>query len=100
MVRFQSVLVLYEADELNQIEAAEMFGVSERTFRRWCRRFKGEDETGLLDRGLGHPSAKRAPADDEQMIERMYKTGASPRNISTSISCATTYSGGATPGRS
>jgi transposase len=74
MIRFRSVLGRYEADELNQIEAAEMLGVSERTFRRWCRRFEGEGEAGLLDRRLGRPSAKRVPADDEAEIERLYRT--------------------------
>ena len=74
MIRFRSVLGRYEADELNQIEAAEMLGVSERTFRRWCRRFEEEGETGLLDRRLGRPSAKRVPADDEAEIERLYRT--------------------------
>ena len=74
MVRFRSVLGRYEADELNQIEAAEMLGVSERTFRRWCNRFEGEGEAGLLDRRLGRPSAKRVPADDEREVERLYRT--------------------------
>src|SRR5947209_1414960 len=74
MVRFRSVLKRYELDELNQIEAAEMLGVSERTFRRWCRRFEEEGETGLLDRRLGHPSGKRVPADDEAEVERLYRT--------------------------
>lgn len=74
MIRFRSVLGRYEADELNQIEAAEMLGVSERTFRRWCRRFEEEGETGLLDRRLGRRSAKRVPLDDEQEIERLYRS--------------------------
>lgn len=74
MIRFRSVLGRYEADELNQIEAAEMLGVSERTFRRWCRRFEDDGEAGLLDRRLGRPSAKRVPADDEAEIERLYRT--------------------------
>ena len=74
MIRFRSVLGRYEADELNQIEAAEMLGVSERTFRRWWRRFEEEGETGLLDRRLGRPSGKRVPLDDEAEIERLYRT--------------------------
>jgi transposase len=74
MLRFRSVLGRYEADELNLIEAAEMLGVSERTFRRWCRRFEAEGETGLLDRRLGRPSGKRVPADDEAEVERLYRT--------------------------
>jgi transposase len=49
MIRFRSVLGRYEADELNQIEAAEMPGVSERTFRCWCRRFEEEGESGWAD---------------------------------------------------
>ena len=74
MVRFRSVLGRYEADELNQIEAAEMLGISERTFRRWCRRFDEEGEAGLLDRRLGRPSGKRVPVDDEAEVERLYRT--------------------------
>jgi len=74
MVRFRSVLRRYESDEINQIEAAEMLGVSERTFRRWCRRFDGEGDAGLLDRRLGRASPKRMPADDEAEIERLYRT--------------------------
>src|SRR5271168_1736836 len=74
MIRFRSVLGRYEADELNQIAAAEMLGVSERTFRRWCRRFEDDGEAGLLDRRLGRPSVKRVPLDDEAAIERLYRT--------------------------
>ena len=74
MIRFRSVLGRYGADELNQIEAAEMLGVSERTFRRWCRRFEDDGEAGLLDRRLGRPSAKRVPVNDEAEIERLYRT--------------------------
>ena len=48
MIRFRSGLGRYEANELNQIEASEMLGVSERTFRRWCRRFEEEGETHLV----------------------------------------------------
>jgi predicted DNA-binding protein (UPF0251 family) len=34
MLRFRDILGRYEADEFNQMEAAERLGVSERTFRR------------------------------------------------------------------
>jgi DNA-directed RNA polymerase specialized sigma24 family protein len=33
MLRFRSVLDRYEADKFNQMEAAELLAVSERTFR-------------------------------------------------------------------
>jgi transposase len=74
MIGFRSVLDRHEAGELSQIDAGELLGVSERTFRRWCRRYEEGGEAGLLDRRLGRPSAKRVPADDEMEIERLYRT--------------------------
>jgi predicted DNA-binding protein (UPF0251 family) len=38
MTVFLNVLHRWESAELNQEEAAELLGVSERTFRRWTRR--------------------------------------------------------------
>ena len=70
VIRFQSVLSRYESDELNQMEAAEMPRVSERTFRRWCERFEDEGEAALPDRRLGRPSPKRVPLDGEAEIAR------------------------------
>ena len=74
MIRFWSVLGRYAGDELNQMEATEMLGVSERTFRRWCKRCEEEGDAGLSDRRLGRPSPKRVPRDDEAEIERLYRT--------------------------
>jgi hypothetical protein len=34
VIKFRSVFDRYEASEFNQMEAAELLGVSERTFRR------------------------------------------------------------------
>src|SRR3954447_4185712 len=65
MISFRSVLDRHEAGELNQIEAGGLLGISERTFRRWCRRYEDDGEAGLLDRRLGRPSSKRVPSDDE-----------------------------------
>jgi transposase len=74
MLRFRSVLDRYEANEFNQIEAAELLGVSERTFRRWCQRYEEAGEAGLLDRRLGRASGKRVPVDREQEVETLYRT--------------------------
>lgn len=74
MISFRSVLDRHAAGELNQIEAGELLGVSERTFRRWCRRYEEDGEAGLLDRRLGRPSPKRVPADDGKEIERLYRS--------------------------
>src|ERR1019366_1522050 len=60
--------------ELNQLEAAEQFGMSERTFRRWNQRFEEDGEAGLLDRRLGKASGKRVPVDRCEEVERWYRT--------------------------
>ena len=58
MIKYLSVLSRYEAAELSQLEAAELLGMSERTFRRWGQRFEEDGEAGLLDRRLGKASGK------------------------------------------
>jgi transposase len=66
-MRFSDVLGRTERSELSQMEAAELLGVSERTFRRWRDRHREEGPAGLSDRRL-HLSSRRAPAAE---IERM-----------------------------
>ena len=73
MAVFLNVLNRWESAELNQEEAAELLGVSERTFRRWTRRYEEEGEAGLLDRRLGKASGKRVPADRAEEVERLYR---------------------------
>src|SRR5947208_12562495 len=53
VIKFLDVLGRYEAAELSQLEAAELLGVGERTFRRWRQRYEEDGEAGLLDRRLG-----------------------------------------------
>jgi hypothetical protein len=66
-MRFLDVLGRTERSALSQVEAAELLGVCERTFRRWRDRHREEWETGLLDLRL-QPSPRRAPVWE---IERM-----------------------------
>jgi transposase len=74
VIKFRSVLDRYEASEFNQMEAAELLGVSERTFRRWCLRYEDAGEAGLLDRRLGRTSGRRVPVDREEEVEALYRT--------------------------
>ena len=55
MAVFLNILNRWDSAELNQEEAAELLGVSERTFRRWTRRYEEEGEAGSCTAG----SAKR-----------------------------------------
>jgi transposase len=66
-MRFADVLGRTERSELSQMEAAELLGVSERTFRRWRDRHGEDGVGGLADRRL-QPSVRRAPVAE---IERM-----------------------------
>src|SRR6201987_4998008 len=73
MAKFLNLLNRWESAELKQEEAAELLGVSERTFRRWTRRYEEEGEAGLLDRRLGKASGKRVPVDRAEEVERLYR---------------------------
>ena len=66
-MRFADVLGRTERSELSQMEAAELLGISERTFRRWRDRQQEMGEAGLADRRLAR-SLRRAPVAE---IERM-----------------------------
>ncbi len=74
MIKFLSILGRYEAAEFSQLEAAELLGVGERTFRRWRQRFEDDGESGLLDRRLGKASGKRVPLDRSDEVEALYRT--------------------------
>jgi hypothetical protein len=40
MIKFLDILGRCEAAEFSQVEAADLLGVGERTFRRWRQRFE------------------------------------------------------------
>ncbi len=72
-MKFATVRGRWRGDELSQLDAAEILGVTERTFRRWCRRYEEEGSAGLLDRRLGKPSAKRVPQEWADRAEQLYR---------------------------
>ena len=69
MLKFMDVFGRWEASALSQLEAAELLGMGERTFRRWCRRYEEDGEAGLLDRRIGKASGKRVPVDRCEEVE-------------------------------
>jgi transposase len=66
-MRFEDILDRSERSELSQMEAAELLGISERSFRRWRDRHRESGVDGLEDRRLV-ASPRRAPVAE---IERM-----------------------------
>lgn len=73
MLRFRDVFGRHETGALSQLEAADLLGVSDRTFRRWCDRYEEEGEAGLKDRRIGKRSPKRVPPAVAAKVERLYR---------------------------
>ena len=72
-MRFEALLDRHERGELSQIEAAEMLGVSERTFRRWRDRLRDEGPEGLADRRIGKVSGRRTAEDEILRMLGLYR---------------------------
>jgi transposase len=72
-MRFEALLDRHERGELSQIEAAEMLGIGERTFRRWRARRRDEGSAGLRDRRIGKPSSRRAAAEEIVRMLGLYE---------------------------
>ena len=72
-MRFEALLEGHERGNLSQVEAAELLGISERSFRRWRDRLRDEGPDGLLDRRLGKPSARRASVAEISRMLELYR---------------------------
>ena len=71
-MRFEELLDRHERGDFGQETAAEMLGISERTFRRWRDRLRDEGPSGLEDRRLG-PSGRRAPQGEIRRMLGLYQ---------------------------
>jgi len=73
-MKFEDVYGRTYRGELSQCEAAEVLGMSERTFRRYRDRFESEGADGLYDRRLDRASARRAGADEVMAVLELFDT--------------------------
>jgi transposase len=73
-MRFEERYTRRQRRELTMTEAAEMLGITERTFRRWSDRYEAEGAAGLADRRLGRASARAAPVDEVLQMVTLYET--------------------------
>jgi transposase len=67
------VVSRWEGSSLSQLEAAELLGMSERTFRRGVRRYQADGEAGLIDGRLGRRSGPAVPVDRAMEVARLYQ---------------------------
>src|SRR5574338_1369991 len=73
-MRFEELYARRHRGELTMAEAAELLGVTERTFRRWSVRYETEGVEGLEDRRLGRASARAVPVDEALRMVTLYET--------------------------
>lgn len=74
MEKFCDVLGRFEARRLSAPDAAELLGMSERSFRRYRRRYEEEGLDGLFDRRLGKASSRRVSVDRIAWVLEQYRT--------------------------
>ena len=72
--KFEEVYGRLRRGGLSQAEAAEVFGMSERNFRRWRTRHEADGAEGLYDRRLGRISARRAAVDEVMAVLELFDT--------------------------
>jgi transposase len=73
-MKFEEIYERARERKLSQVQAAEILGVSERTFRRWRDRFEAEGAEGLFDRRLGRAAGNRVPVDAVMEVLELFDT--------------------------
>jgi transposase len=80
-MRFSTILDRWDAGEMAQETAAELLGMSVRSFQRWKER--GGRRGGLVDR-RGGPSPRRVPAEELERMLGLYRDSTPTSRSSTS----------------
>jgi len=73
MKKFKDVFGRWQEKKLSGSEAGELLGMSERSFRRYRRRFEGEGSDGLSDRRLGRSSPRRVAVTQIEWMLELYR---------------------------
>lgn len=72
-MRFEEAYGGWQGNRLTQEEAAQILGISDRTFRRYVDRYEDSGLDGLLDKRLSQASNRLAPADEVMGLQEMYR---------------------------
>jgi transposase len=71
-MRFEEAYGKWTERTISQEEAAQILGISSRTFRRYTGRYDEDGVEGLLDRRLTQASCRRAPVDEVLSVANRY----------------------------
>jgi hypothetical protein len=80
-MRFEEAYQGWDTGRLTQVEAAQVLGMCERSFRRYLRRYEAEGLQGLIDRRLDQVSNRRAPVDEVMALTEQYRSRHSGWNV-------------------
>jgi len=72
-MKVQEVILRAMAKQITWWQAAEIIGLSDRSMRRWRRRYEQHGYDGLFDRRRGRPSPKRVPVETVEEVLRLYQ---------------------------
>lgn len=73
-MRFEEIYSQRTERRLSVEQAAELLGVSERTFRRWVDRYETQGAEGLADKRLEKAAHNAAPADEVAELLSLFET--------------------------
>lgn len=73
-MRFSDLFTQWTEKRLTQQEASMILGVSERTFRRYCRSFEEEGATDLYDARLAKIAHNAAPINEVMELLELFET--------------------------
>lgn len=73
MMKIQEVILKAMSGDITWIQAACIIGVTDRTMRRWKRRYERQGYDGLYDRRRQRPSPKRVPTEQVERVLRLYR---------------------------
>ena len=72
-MKVQEVILRAMAKKITWWQAAEIFGLSDRSMRRWRERYEEFGYDGLFDRRQGKPSPKRVPVAVVEQVLGLYR---------------------------
>ena len=73
-MRFEEAYLGWSESRLTQDQAAQIFGICDRTFRRYMDRYEDGGMAGLSDKRLTQASFRRAPVDEVMAVTEKYSS--------------------------